>query len=429
MDPVVRLNPGSPPARFAALESLFKERAFLTTEGIAVAASNDAWVAVSGAGSPARERLLRYSPSGAVGELVLGTPPTASATVLAGASADVQAGALARGVPTSLRVRVRCTAACSVRVAARDGFGARGTRIYAQRTVRLLHAGTRFVTLHATRRAPRTVREQGLQAGGPPAGPLRLPAPDRHRAPSGQHPGATVAVEVTTPAAPLHDRRMRTSLLCASASAIAIAMLISGCGDGGDENRHRVGRATGPDGIVATRHHDAGGDHARSARGDHAGSASRGAGRRADAHGSRSRSRAARATRSPCSASPPPRCRALRRPGGGEGHPEGRPQPVQQLDLAAGHKLIGFDVRITNVGDKLFDDPQPNGTLILFGGENGKPTNLITAGGTNPSNPSLKLKKGQSATPAWRSTSEERQSSRPSSTPPTRASATRGCGA
>ena len=141
VDPVVRLNPGSPLGRFAALASLFKERAFLSTEGVAVAASNDAWVAVSGEGSPARERLLRYSPSGAVSELVLGTPPAASATVLTGGNADLQAGALARGVRTRLRVRVRCTAACSVRVAARDGFGARGTRIYAQRTVRLLHAG------------------------------------------------------------------------------------------------------------------------------------------------------------------------------------------------------------------------------------------------------------------------------------------------
>lgn len=72
--------------------------------------------------------------------------------------------------------------------------------------------------------------------------------------------------------------------------------------------------------------------------------------------------------------------------------------PFTGFNLAAGHKLIGFDVRITNVGDKMFDDPQPNGTLILIGGENGKPTNLITAGGTNPCpNPSLKLKKGQSA--------------------------------
>ena len=72
--------------------------------------------------------------------------------------------------------------------------------------------------------------------------------------------------------------------------------------------------------------------------------------------------------------------------------------PFSGFNLAAGHKLIGFDVRITNVGDKLFDDPQPNGTLILIGGENGKPTSLITGGGTNPCpNPSLKLKKGQSA--------------------------------
>ena len=155
LDPVVRFNPGAPAARFAALGSLFKERAFVSTEGIAVAASNDAWVAVSGAGSPARERLLRYSPAGAVSELVLGSPPAASATVLTGGSADLQAGALARGLRTRLRVRIRCTAACSVRVAARDGFGARGTKIYAQRTVRLQRAGTRIVTLRATRRAPR----------------------------------------------------------------------------------------------------------------------------------------------------------------------------------------------------------------------------------------------------------------------------------
>jgi hypothetical protein len=75
----------------------------------------------------------------------------------------------------------------------------------------------------------------------------------------------------------------------------------------------------------------------------------------------------------------------------------GKRGPFSGFNLAKGHKLIGFDVRISNVGEIRFSDPLPGGTLILVGGENGKPTSLIPGSGTNPCpNPSLKLKPGQS---------------------------------
>lgn len=71
--------------------------------------------------------------------------------------------------------------------------------------------------------------------------------------------------------------------------------------------------------------------------------------------------------------------------------------PFSGFDLPAGHKLIGLDLQIKNVGKIRYDDALPSGTLILEGGENGKPTNLISGTGTNPcDNPSLKLKPGQS---------------------------------
>jgi len=73
--------------------------------------------------------------------------------------------------------------------------------------------------------------------------------------------------------------------------------------------------------------------------------------------------------------------------------------PFSGFTLAEGHKLIGLDLRVTNVGKKRFDDPLPGGTLILVGGENGKQTNLISGTNANPcDNPSLKLKQGESKT-------------------------------
>jgi len=71
--------------------------------------------------------------------------------------------------------------------------------------------------------------------------------------------------------------------------------------------------------------------------------------------------------------------------------------PFSGFDLDAGRKLIGVQIRFTNVADKLFDDPQPNATLTLIGGETGKQTNLISVNKESPcDNPSIKLKKGQS---------------------------------
>lgn len=69
--------------------------------------------------------------------------------------------------------------------------------------------------------------------------------------------------------------------------------------------------------------------------------------------------------------------------------------PFSGFDLPKGHRLIGMTVRIKNVGAKTFSDPLPSGTLILVGGENGKQTNLITAGDSPCDNPRLKLKTGE----------------------------------
>jgi hypothetical protein len=71
--------------------------------------------------------------------------------------------------------------------------------------------------------------------------------------------------------------------------------------------------------------------------------------------------------------------------------------PFSGYNLAAGHKLIGLDLRVTNVGGKRFDDALPGGMLNLVGGESGKQTSLISGSSANPCpNPSLKLKQGQS---------------------------------
>jgi hypothetical protein len=70
--------------------------------------------------------------------------------------------------------------------------------------------------------------------------------------------------------------------------------------------------------------------------------------------------------------------------------------PFGGYDLAKGHKLIGFELHVKNIGAKKFSDALPSGTLILVGGENGKQTNLITGSGKSPcDNPSLKLAQGE----------------------------------
>ena len=73
--------------------------------------------------------------------------------------------------------------------------------------------------------------------------------------------------------------------------------------------------------------------------------------------------------------------------------------PFSGFDVRPGNEIIGITVRLRGVGSKRFDDPQPGGQLIVSGGETGEQTSLITGSGENPcDNPSLKLKKGQSAT-------------------------------
>jgi hypothetical protein len=76
---------------------------------------------------------------------------------------------------------------------------------------------------------------------------------------------------------------------------------------------------------------------------------------------------------------------------------DGMRGPFSGFDLAAGRKLIGFDVTVTNIGAKRFSDPLPSGQLILGGGDTGKQTNLISGSNASPcDNPSLKLEQGES---------------------------------
>ncbi len=71
--------------------------------------------------------------------------------------------------------------------------------------------------------------------------------------------------------------------------------------------------------------------------------------------------------------------------------------PFPHYDVAAGHELIGVKLHFVNVGPILYDDPQPDGQLVLADGETGKQTNLIQLSGSDPcDDPSLKLKTGQS---------------------------------
>lgn len=71
--------------------------------------------------------------------------------------------------------------------------------------------------------------------------------------------------------------------------------------------------------------------------------------------------------------------------------------PFSGYDVASGHKLMGFDVRITNVGRKQAYIPLPSGIVTLVDGERAKQTGLITGSGTSPcQNPTLRLTRGQS---------------------------------
>ncbi|HEX6388290.1 MAG TPA: hypothetical protein VFZ89_02550, partial [Solirubrobacteraceae bacterium] len=71
--------------------------------------------------------------------------------------------------------------------------------------------------------------------------------------------------------------------------------------------------------------------------------------------------------------------------------------PFSGFNLDAGRKLIGIEVRVTNVGTARFDDALPGGRLAVSGGESGKQTSLISTGKKSPcDNPSLKLAPGQS---------------------------------
>jgi hypothetical protein len=71
--------------------------------------------------------------------------------------------------------------------------------------------------------------------------------------------------------------------------------------------------------------------------------------------------------------------------------------PFKGYDVAVDRKIVGLELRFTNAGKLEYNDPQPDGTLSVAGGETGKQTNLITLGGKEPcQNNSVKLKPGQS---------------------------------
>jgi hypothetical protein len=136
--PVVRLAPGLAPLRIAT--------GMREYGGIALATSNDAWLAEFPSSGWRREALVRVTAAGKVFEHVVGSPPTATATVLSPGGADAQAGALVVGKRDLLRIRVRCSAACSVRLTV-TARAQRGESEYGGRTVRFAAAGSRVVTL------------------------------------------------------------------------------------------------------------------------------------------------------------------------------------------------------------------------------------------------------------------------------------------
>jgi hypothetical protein len=71
--------------------------------------------------------------------------------------------------------------------------------------------------------------------------------------------------------------------------------------------------------------------------------------------------------------------------------------PFKGYDTAPGRELIGVRMRFYNLGRLHYDDPQPDGTLVLATGETGKQTSLIPLQGKNPcSDATLKLKQGES---------------------------------
>jgi hypothetical protein len=71
--------------------------------------------------------------------------------------------------------------------------------------------------------------------------------------------------------------------------------------------------------------------------------------------------------------------------------------PFKGFQIPGNRALIGVELEFTNVGAKRYDDPLPDGTLTVAGGESGEQTNLIPLSGANPcDNRSLKLKTGQS---------------------------------
>jgi hypothetical protein len=76
---------------------------------------------------------------------------------------------------------------------------------------------------------------------------------------------------------------------------------------------------------------------------------------------------------------------------------KGTKGPIQGFKISPKNKLMGVLLRFSNVGEQLYDDPLPNGTLKLAGGGKGKQASLIPLGGENPcKNPTVKLKQGQS---------------------------------
>jgi hypothetical protein len=141
--PVVRLAPGVAPARI--------DTGIAEYGGIAVASSNDAWIAEYPASGFRRERLVRVTPTGQVLEHLIGVPPTATATALSGRNANIEAGKLVVGRRDRLRVRVRCSGPCTVRVIVTARVQP-GASEYTGKTVRLTRAGARIVTLRRTQR-------------------------------------------------------------------------------------------------------------------------------------------------------------------------------------------------------------------------------------------------------------------------------------
>jgi hypothetical protein len=77
---------------------------------------------------------------------------------------------------------------------------------------------------------------------------------------------------------------------------------------------------------------------------------------------------------------------------------EGVRGPFNGYDVPAGNELVGVDLRFVNAGALRYDDPQPEGDLVVTDGESGKQTSLIPLSGKNPcSDASLKLVTGHAA--------------------------------